>query len=289
MDTTEIERQVSAIESRAGHVLAPCGDGQMVFRRWNQGGGEPVVLLHGGSGAWTHWIRNIPVLAERFDVIAADLPGLGDSAALPDGYTAADAAHWTAGGLRQMLGEAPFHLVAFSWGCTVAATFAPTLKNQVKSMLLVGPAALGDMLRRMQMQPLLRRNRNMSQDEVFATNRENLARLMIHDRDRIDDMAVWIQTENTNRSRFNSPQFALSTLVLDGVGQATSPLYVIYGEFDAPAHPNFAIREERLRAVRPDIRFEVVPGGGHWLQYELPDVFNPKCIDWIEENSATVQ
>ena len=145
------------------------------------------------------------------------------------------------------------------------------------------------MLRRTKMQPLLRRNRSMTQDEVFATNRENLARLMIHDRDRIDDMAVWIQTENTNRSRFNSPQFALSTLVLDGVARVTSPLYVIYGEFDAPAYPNFAIREEKLRKVRPDVRFELVPGGGHWLQYELPDVFNSKCIDWIEQHSVAGQ
>ena len=135
------------------------------------------------------------------------------------------------------------------------------------------------------MQPLLRRNREMTREEVYDTHRENLARLMIHDRDRIDDLAVWLQTENTNRARFNSPQFALSSLVLDGIREVAAPLYVVYGEFDAPAYPNFAERQKRIEAIRPDVRFDVLASGGHWLQYELPEVFNARCIDWISGNA----
>ena len=40
---------------------------------------RPVVLLHGGFGAWNHWIRNIPLLEKDFNVLAVDLPGCGDS------------------------------------------------------------------------------------------------------------------------------------------------------------------------------------------------------------------
>jgi 2-hydroxy-6-oxonona-2,4-dienedioate hydrolase len=44
----------------------------------------PVVLFHGGSGSWTHWVRNIqPLVAAGRQVIAADLPGFGDSASPP--------------------------------------------------------------------------------------------------------------------------------------------------------------------------------------------------------------
>lgn len=280
MDSAAIKQHVDMLAMRAQSIKTPCADGEMVFRQWNEGASEPVVLLHGGSGSWTHWIANIEPLAEKFELLAADLPGLGDSAALPKGYTAEDAAHWVRQGLKRILGGKAFHLVAFSWGCTVGAILAPAMAAQLKSMLLLGPAALGDM-QPPQMQPLLRRNRNMTRAEIFATHRENLARLMIHDRSRIDDLAVWLQTENTDRSRFNSPQFARSTLVLDGISRVRTPLYVIYGEFDAPAYPNFAVREERLRSVRPDMRFELVAGGGHWLQYELPDEFNARCIDWL--------
>lgn len=284
MDQAAIKQHVGALESRAQMIRTPCADGEMTFRRWNEGADETAVLLHGGSGSWTHWIHNIEPLSERFDVLAADLPGLGDSAALPAGYTAEDAAGWVGRGLARILGNRPFHLVAFSWGCTVGATLAPDMAAQLKSILMIGPAALGDMLRRPQMQPLLRRNRDMSEQEIFDTNRENLARLMIHDRRQIDDLAVWLQTENTRRSRFNSPQFARSNLVLDGLARVTVPLYVVYGEFDAPAYPDFTVREERLRKVRPDMRFEIIAGGGHWLQYELPVEFNARCIDWILRN-----
>src|SRR3546814_1155899 len=57
--------------SQAEVRTTPCGDGQMVWRLWGEG--PPLVLLHGGSGSWTHWFRNIPALARRYRVIAADL------------------------------------------------------------------------------------------------------------------------------------------------------------------------------------------------------------------------
>ena len=84
----------------------------------------------------------------------------------------------------------------------------------------------------------------MTELEVLATNRENLARLMIYDRSRIDDMAVFVQTLNTQKARFNSPQFARSKLVLDGVARTKVPVKVVYGQFDAPGLPNIAAKQE---------------------------------------------
>ncbi|MCH7742660.1 MAG: hypothetical protein IIB71_08370 [Proteobacteria bacterium] len=55
----------------------------------------------------------------------------------------------------------------------------------------------------------------MTAGQIYDANKENLARLMFYKRHRIDDMAVYLQTTNTNRARFNSSQFARSTLVLD--------------------------------------------------------------------------
>lgn len=47
------------------------------------GSGEPLVLVHGLGSRWQVWDRMIPALAERFDVIAVDLPGFGGSQVLP--------------------------------------------------------------------------------------------------------------------------------------------------------------------------------------------------------------
>ena len=47
------------------------------------GAGAPLVLLHGIGSSRHAWEPVIPALAERFDVIAVDLPGFGDSGPLP--------------------------------------------------------------------------------------------------------------------------------------------------------------------------------------------------------------
>jgi pimeloyl-ACP methyl ester carboxylesterase len=43
------------------------------------GEGFPLVLLHGWPEFWYVWRKNIPVLAESFDVVAPDLRGFGDT------------------------------------------------------------------------------------------------------------------------------------------------------------------------------------------------------------------
>src|SRR5580704_8860264 len=49
------------------------------------GHGTPLILLHGYAETSLMWKPIIPVLAERFTVIAPDLPGIGDSDIPADG------------------------------------------------------------------------------------------------------------------------------------------------------------------------------------------------------------
>jgi pimeloyl-ACP methyl ester carboxylesterase len=47
------------------------------------GSGEPLVLIHGIGHTWRGWKPMLPLLEERFDVLAVDLPGHGRSEPLP--------------------------------------------------------------------------------------------------------------------------------------------------------------------------------------------------------------
>jgi pimeloyl-ACP methyl ester carboxylesterase len=58
-------------------AYAPVNDIQMYYAVY--GSGEPLILLHGGLGHSDVWGNQIPALAERFKVIAADSRGHGRS------------------------------------------------------------------------------------------------------------------------------------------------------------------------------------------------------------------
>lgn len=44
-----------------------------------EGHGAPLILLHGWPEFWWGWHRNIPALADHFDVVAPDFRGFGDT------------------------------------------------------------------------------------------------------------------------------------------------------------------------------------------------------------------
>ncbi len=106
------------------------------------GSGDPLVLLH-GLGSWRGaWDPVIPALAERFDVIAVDLPGFGESApvAAPDGEASPAVLAAAVAGLLDDLGIAAPHLAGNSLGGWVALELARI--RQPASVTLLSPAGL---------------------------------------------------------------------------------------------------------------------------------------------------
>jgi pimeloyl-ACP methyl ester carboxylesterase len=66
-------------------VAAAQGEQSVTLSYTRRGSGEPLLLLHGIGHHRQAWEPVIPALAAERDVIAVDLPGCGDSPALPDG------------------------------------------------------------------------------------------------------------------------------------------------------------------------------------------------------------
>src|SRR3546814_1089265 len=101
----------------------------MVWRVWGEG--EPVVLLHGGFSSWNHWVRNIDPLAARYRVIAADMPGQGDSDDPPQPYDADSLAAIVADGIRRLTREGErVRMVCFSFGAVIGRSEEHTSELQ---------------------------------------------------------------------------------------------------------------------------------------------------------------
>jgi pimeloyl-ACP methyl ester carboxylesterase len=92
-----------------------------------QGSGVPLVLLHGWPEFWLVWRKVIGPLSLRFDIVAPDLRGFGQSSkpAVPagEGYRVEDHAA-DLFGLADALGFDRFGLVSHDVGAYVAQTFA---------------------------------------------------------------------------------------------------------------------------------------------------------------------
>ena len=148
--SSDLPLEVQRLLARASRVGTPCGDGAMVWHVWQPASDQsankhpPVVLLHGGSGSWTHWLRNIDALVARGRrVYAADLPGFGDSAAPARGTDADALTEPVEHGLQRLLGDTACDLVAFSFGGMVAGFIAAQFPARAHRLVLVGAPGLG--------------------------------------------------------------------------------------------------------------------------------------------------
>jgi pimeloyl-ACP methyl ester carboxylesterase len=266
----KIPAVVAGIAAEAERVETPCGDGAMVWRIW--GKGPPLVLLHGGYGSWTHWIRNVVPLSRQFRVVAPDLPGLGDSATPPEPWTAEGLAEIVVAGLDHILaaGERP-HLAGFSFGGVIGGQVAAQLGERAPGLTVVGSNGLG--IERSPT-PLERVSAEAGEAAEFATHRYNLNQLMIADPAKIDELALYLQQTNHARARMRSRRFSRSNALAEALPRVTARLDGIWGERDATAFPHLDARAQALRSFQPAARFAVVPGAGHWVPYEAADRFN---------------
>jgi len=262
---------VEGVAAEAQRIDTPCGAGTMVWRVW--GSGPPLILLHGGYGSWTHWIRNVLVLARRFTVIAPDLPGLGESSTPPEPHTAEGLAAIIVEGLDIVLSkDAAPHIAGFSFGGVLGGHVAAQLGDRLRALTLVGSNGLG-LVR--QPTALQRVPAGVSAEEALAVHRHNLGALMIADPAKIDELAVYIQSQNAPRGRVRSRRFSRADTLARALPLVKARLDGIWGARDATAYPHLDERARVLRSFQPGARFEVIAGAGHWVQYEAAERFNP--------------
>jgi 2-hydroxy-6-oxonona-2,4-dienedioate hydrolase len=275
---------VDGVEAEAERFGTPCGDGDMVWHIW--GNGPPLVLLHGGYGSWTHWIRNVLPLSRAFTVAAPDLPGLGESATPPEPHTAESLARIIVEGLEIVFPKhAELHIAGFSFGGVLGGHVAAQLGERVSGFTVVGSNGLG-LVR--QPTALERVPEGASEGDVLAVARHNIAALMIADKAKIDELAVYIQSQNAPRGRVKSRRFSRADTLALALPLIKARLDGIWGERDATAYPHLDDRANALRSIQPGARFEVVTGAGHWVQYEAAEKFNPLLAEIASRPKGTL-
>jgi pimeloyl-ACP methyl ester carboxylesterase len=272
---------VAALDAQARRVETPCGDGMMVWRIW--GAGPAVVLLHGGHGAWSHWIRNIPTLSQRFMLIVPDMPGFAESASPPSPYTADSMAAILATGLERVLDRHKLSIVGFSFGGVIGGTLAKHIPERVERVVLVGSGGLA--LPRPKLGEMKNWRRMDKPEDRLEAHRHNLATLMLKDPANIDALAMYLQSNNTVRTRINSRAISMTDALRRSLSEFDAPLAGIWATHDATVMEFLDTREELLRSLDGAAEFVRIPGG-HWIQYEAPQAFDAAVTKILETKRA---
>jgi pimeloyl-ACP methyl ester carboxylesterase len=268
-------RLVSEIESLGDRLATPAGDGAMVWRTW--GTGQPLVLLHGASGSWTHWIRNILPLSARFRLLVPDLPGFGDSDAPPEPHTADALADLVAAALEVVVPPPErLDIAGFSFGGIIGGLVAARLGERVGTLVVLAAGGLG--LGPMPTPALRRLEPEMSAAHVADVHRENLRRLMFGNPESADELAVTVQMDNLRRARFKSGTIPQSDVLLRALPAIRARLAGMWGSRDAFMGRRLEDCRRALTSGRDDVEVQVLDGIGHWVTYEAADEVNRALI-----------
>jgi pimeloyl-ACP methyl ester carboxylesterase len=110
---------------------------------WEQGTGQPVVLIHGASGNLRDFVFDIaPELAKQYRVIAFDRPGLGYSERpTVDGWDPAVQARVLQAATEKLGAENPI-VVGHSWGGAVAMAWALEFPRQTRGVVPVSAVTM---------------------------------------------------------------------------------------------------------------------------------------------------
>lgn len=241
------------------------------------GNGAPLVLLHGGMGSINHWHRNFDVLAKHFTVHALDMPGYGESPTVPKDMPNDDYVALVIDALNTTVPTGSFRLAGFSFGGIISALCAAQMGARVEKLSLMGPGGF-------KRGAVLDLKKIPRASEGPAVMREALAhnlRVMMC-AGPVTEETIDLHLANVQRTRFDGRHFSLTPgLLAKCLKQMTCSVQVIWGEADALCQPTIQPRVDEVRAAMSGIRVDVIPGGGHWIQYDAADAVNRLMLEFL--------
>ncbi len=241
---------------------------------WDRtGSGEPLLLLHGIGSTHADFTALRPRLDTEYDVLAPDLPGHGDSAALAVRPTVAAIADTLESDL-DALGIARVHVLGNSLGARLALELA--VRGRARSVVAIAPSGLNLPPERVYQGAMMGAARVLTRPLrpiIGRASRSGLGRTLMLTGLR---SAPWLAGEaevGALRGGFAGATgfwrllwWAVLADVPLGLGQIDCPVILAQGTADLIA----AGQTPRFLAVVPGSRFRPLVGAGHAPQSDTP-------------------
>ncbi|AHF04726.1 alpha/beta hydrolase [Marichromatium purpuratum 984] len=250
-------------------------------------GRGPVLLLVHGTGAATHSWRDLaPLLAERFTLVAPDLPGHGFSAPLPYARMSLPGMAEALVELLACLRMSPALVLGHSAGAAILTRAALTGGLAPRALISLNGALLpwrglpghvfSPTARLFATTPMISRflswhalDRKAVEGMVASTGSVLEARGVDLYRRLVGD------TGHVRATLSMMANWDLS-LIERGLSELRPPLFLVVGEGDRTVSPREA---ERVRTLAPDAELVELPGLGHLAHEERPLAVGALVLD----------
>jgi 2-hydroxy-6-oxonona-2,4-dienedioate hydrolase len=115
-------------------------------------------------------------------------------------------------------------------------------------------------------------------NERDAVHRHNLQVLMLHAPEAIDELAVALQAANVPRDRMRGRHLAMTDILARTLPGLDCRFDAIYGSEDALYRDRLPELTGLLSHMHNFGEIRLVPGAGHWVQYENAAAFNRELL-----------
>lgn len=247
-----------------------------------------VTLLHGTGGHWEAWAPTIPALVEDYFVMAPDYLGCGFTDKPTDQNWDTFRLVEHVRGINEHYGVEKTSLMGLSLGSWISVRHALMYPERTEKLVLMSPQAV-----RMRVENMERMHRVRTQAVTEAnwdTMKEMFLHLIAEEENRIPDiiatrLAVY-QREDTRNSISN-----MLYLQTPEVQQANNLSEEEWRSIQAPTLVVVAKKDLELAGAESDAKqivewvpnaegFEM-PNVAHWPNFEEPEIFNPKMLDFL--------
>jgi pimeloyl-ACP methyl ester carboxylesterase len=256
---------------------------------WEEGAGEPVVLVHGSWVDHRDWDAVAPLLADHFLVVRHNRRGYGGGGR-PVGARSRRQDEDDLAALIGAVGRGPAHVVGNSFGASVALGLARRRPDLLRSLCVHEPPLLGAASQDARLRPLL--------DEVRGRIGAVVAQLRAGDHEGgarrfVEEIALgpgaWqaLPEEVRHLVAGNAPGFlgdvedpGWADLPLDGASDPGCPVLVTWGS-ESPAWlwEVAALVSERI----PGARGRMLAGCGHLPHLTHPPQYAAAVGTFIEQ------
>ena len=269
-------------------LFAPVGNGLEMHYNREKGGGDPLILLHGGgqgAGGWTNWKTNLkPLAAAGYDVVAPDAIGYGLSSKPEDGDFDFDSLVAAFSRFVDEMGYEKISLVGNSMGGAMSLRYAQLNPDRINKLSIMGSAGLGTMDGVYKNMPAIKLLLDLGQRMKGGITREGLAeflRFLAYDPAEVTDEMLDERFEiaKTQPARVFS---TISIPDLRGDMEAIRhiPMFIFWGRDDKAAPVSTGLD---LMDSFDKCRMLIFSECGHWVQQEHSAEFNRACLQFLEQ------